>query len=65
MKKTQCFIKITDFMDSKSFPQLMKKHKIKILEQKDGRNEITFTVQGSESDLEDIMVYTSLRWQFV
>ena len=65
MKKNQCMIKITDFMDSKTFPQIMAQHKVKILEKKDGRNEITFTVNKNESFVEEILVYTSLRWQFV
>lgn len=65
MKKLNlCKIQINDFLDSKEFPKIMKKNKVKILSKEDGRNKVTFTVEGSEDSLEEIMIYTSLRWSF-
>lgn len=53
MKKLNlCKIQINDFLDSKEFPKIMKK------------NKVTFTVEGSEDSLEEIMIYTSLRCSF-
>jgi hypothetical protein len=63
MKNTiQCKVKITDFIDSKEFPKLMHKHGIKIAEQKDGRNEIIFTLNAPDDEIEEIMISTNLRW---
>lgn len=55
---------LKEFVDVKDFRNLMKKHKIKVLTEAQGKEGFVFILKAKEEKVELIMIETHMNWEF-
>lgn len=57
-------VRLFKLEDIKVFPSLMEKNKVNIIDEVSNKHNVVFELIGSEEEVEEIMIYTNMEWEF-
>lgn len=57
-------VRLFKLEDIKVFPSLMENNKVTILDEVSNKHNVVFELIGSEEEVEEIMIYTNMEWEF-